>query len=180
MNPEGVGQVIFWALCLLLLIGSVLTVLVRRPINSAICLVITMIGVGILFLIMDSPFVAAMQWLVYAGAVMVLFVFIVMLFQLQEVPDEHHEIIKFPGARYGLVLLMAGTLLGFLLKFLTLDYGYFVRNMGFTPMVALPSADLKGISMMIFSKYVVTFEILSVVLLAALVGVIMLARRIHK
>jgi len=81
---------IFWALCLVTLASAVLVVFVRRPLHNVLFMVLTMIGLAGVFLQLHAEFVAMVQLIVYAGAVMVLFLFVIMLLNLDRlrVPNE--------------------------------------------------------------------------------------------
>ncbi len=164
---------IYIALCSLLVMFAILMVSARRPISSAVFLVLTLIGIGVLYLMMNAPLVATLQWLVYAGAIMVLFVFVVMLFQLRELNPT--SISTHPG-RFALLLLLGGGFLGLCLKGVIVGLQEQpVIMMGQT--LVTGEASLKDFSLLLFSKHVFAFELLSVVLLATLVGAILLARR---
>ena len=166
--------VIFWTFAALAL-GSALCCITRRnPIASALWLVVTLFSLAALFVVLDAQFIAVLQVLVYAGAIMVLFLFVIMLLNLgRQAPTD----IKGPlGLAVGVAL--AGGL-GFQLGVL--------RVAGPPAAILLPpdamarAAAEQGIvgsvARPLFDAYLVPFEITSVLLLAAIVGAVVLAKR---
>jgi len=138
-----------------------------------------MIGMGIMYLMLDGPLIAVMQWLVYAGAIMVLFVFVILLFQLRDAREEWIQSFDFRITGRNLFrIVMTGVVLGFLFKFMVLDKNVF-QSSHLIKILPL-QGSIRGVSTLIFTKYLVVFEVLSLVLLVALIGAILLARRIKK
>src|SRR5271157_4917887 len=136
-----------------------------NPVTSAMFLVLTMISLAALFALLNAFFLAAVQVLVYAGAVMVLFLFVIMLLDLKA--EERRRIRKF-AILGGLVSVGA---LGFIL----------LRSLLDSPLEAQPSPTLQGGTMalgaLLFREYLLPFEIVSVLLLVAMVGVVLLSKK---
>ena len=165
---------IFWAFAAIAVGSALLCVTRRSPIASALWLVLTLFALAALFVILDAQFIAVLQVLVYAGAIMVLFLFVIMLLNLgRQAPTD----IKGPlGLAVGVAL--AGGL-GFQLGVL--------RVAGPPAAILLPpdamarAAAEQGIvgsvARPLFDAYLVPFEITSVLLLAAIVGAVVLAKR---
>ncbi len=140
----------------------------RSPVASALFLVLTMVWLSGLFVLLHAFFIAAVQILVYAGAVMVLFLFVIMLLDLRE--EERRQWNKF-GVAAGLVAVAA---------------------LGGVLVVTIVSAkpgtgtrpELEGTTALLgqalFTKYLLPFEAVSILLLVAMVGVILLSRRESK
>jgi len=137
----------------------------RSPVTSAMFLVLTLVGLAGLFVLLHAFFLAAIQILVYAGAIMVLFLFVMMLLDLQE--EERRRISRFALATG---VLLAGGLGGVL-----------VGAVVGTPAEAVPPPTLEAhavdLGRLLFTDYVLPFEMLSVLLLVAMVGVILLSRK---
>jgi NADH-quinone oxidoreductase subunit J len=138
----------------------------RNPITSAMFLVLTITCMAGLFVQLHAFFLAAVQILVYAGAVMVLFLFVIMLLDLKE---EERRKIKAVGA--GLATLAVGSIIFLLIKS-ALKFG--PGPAGKSPQV---DGSTKALGNLLFSNYVLPFEILSLLLLVAMVGVILLSKK---
>lgn len=138
----------------------------RNPVTSAMFLVLTIISMAGLFVLLHAFFLAAVQILVYAGAVMVLFLFVIMLLDLKE---EEQRKIKTFGLVTGALSVLA--VLGIVLK--TFSESRIGAN--------LPQPNLEGgtalLGRTLFTNYLLPFEILSVLLLVAMVGVILLSKK---
>ncbi len=166
-----VGNV-FFALCsIVALVGAVITIGARNPIRSAIGLLATITGIAGLFLRLDAQFMAAIQVIVYAGAVMVLYVFVVAYVGGQDQPlHGGHG----PGMRT-VALLFAGALLAEF-AIAIIGSGLSVldgEGTGFFPAFGSP----EQIGELFLTKFLLAFEIASMLLLLAAVGAVILARR---
>jgi NADH-quinone oxidoreductase subunit J len=161
----------FFYLFAVLAIGSALAFITRQaPVPAALWLVNTMFALSGLYVLLDAPFIAAVQVLVYAGAIMVVFVFVVMLLNLGrdgEPPD-----LRGIGGRLAAGLVGAA-LLALLLAVRRGDATVPGLNNGAAPgpNVVQPVADL------LFTDYLLAFELTSIVLLTALIGAVVLAKR---
>lgn len=168
---------IFIGTSFFVILSALFVITCKRPLSSAIFLVLQLIASGVMYLMMDGPLIAVMQWLVYAGAIMVLFVFVVLLFQLRDTREQWIQSFDFRVTGRNLFrITLVGVVLGFLFKFMVLDKHLFqtTRLVDVQPL----SGGVKDVSILIFTKYGVVFEVLSLVLLAALLGTILLARRV--
>ncbi len=138
----------------------------RNPVTSAMFLVLTIVGLAGLFVLLHAFFLAAVQVLVYAGAVMVLFLFVIMLLDLKE--EERRRIRAF-GFAAGLVSGIA--MLAIFLRALMATH----------PGRDLPPPSVEGttapLGKLLFTQYLLPFEIVSVLLLVAIVGVILLSKK---
>ncbi len=150
--------------------GAILVITLRSPVSSAISLVFVMCTIAGLFALIGGLFVAAIQVIVYAGAVMVLFLFVIMLLNIKD------ELIQRDEKRLTRVL---GGVLG--TAFL-LEIGFFVRKglSSGSPGLFMPApnefSSIESLSSGIFTKYLFAFEVTSILLLVAIVGAIMLTR----
>ena len=159
-----------------LAIGSAIAMVVQRnPLYSAISLIGVFIALAGLYLTLAAPFLAAIQIIVYAGAIMVLVVFVIMLLNVEE---EEHKPLRL-GYLTAVAILLAAVLFGeagFIL--------YFMGQSGLEPPDpnALDNASNVGLTASIgtglFTSYLLPFEITSVLLLMAIVGAMTLARRV--
>ena len=140
----------------------------KNPVTSAMFLVLTIISLAGLFLLLHAFFLAAIQVLVYAGAVMVLFLFVIMLLDLKE--EERRRLHRLTEK-----LLVIGALFatGAILLI-------FLKNLGSVPRQG-PDLTLDGSTLplgrLLFTSYLLPFEIVSVLLLVAMIGVILLSKK---
>jgi len=157
-----------WAVFLILsflCIGSVAAmILSRNQAHNALFLVLSFASLGGLFGLLDAPFAAAVQVLVYAGAIMVLFLFAIMMFNLRQgAPPERRRIRIVLAAGLGAILLAELVIAG--------------RRavLGGGGAASAPGRDITRLGELLFSDYLYAFEITSVLILAALVGALALA-----
>lgn len=158
-------------------VGALGVLLRRNPVHAALSLVLTLFGVAVLFVAQHAEFLAAVQVIVYAGAIVVLFLFVIMLLGVDRAENLKTE----PLASQRLVAGATG--LG-MLALLTLaalagDEEVVARGEGIASAVAEndANANVRQLATSIFSDHVVAFEATSVLLVVAVVGTVMLARR---
>ena len=138
----------------------------RSPVNSAMFLVLTIVSLAGLFVLLHAFFLAAVQIIVYAGAVMVLFLFVIMLLDLKE--EERRKLRKLA---LGGGVLAVGALAGL----------FVISLVAAKPGAGLPAPAVVGstfeLGKLLFTNYLLPFEIVSVLLLVAMVGVILLSKK---
>ena len=162
---EAIG---FYALAFFLIFFAYKTITVSNPIHAALYLVLTMIGLAGCFYHLGAEFIAGVQMIVYAGAVMVLFVMVLMLFDLKA------EIRAFSrGLLSGGIKVMAAALLaGFALGAANSSVAILEK-----PETQAVNSDVtKQLSMLLYTKYLYAFEALGVLLLVVAVGVVAVSR----
>ena len=161
--------IFFWFFACGMLLGGISVILNRNPVASALCLVLTILGLAGLFVMLHAFLLGVIQILVYAGAVMVLFLFIIMLLD-----------IKAEGTRKIRVLgLISGLgVAGFF--FWTLLQALAQNPHGGDLASSLPNNtvnDIPIIGSKLFSQYILPFEVIGVLLLVAMLGVILLTKK---
>ena len=151
----------------LIVVGSGIGLVVRRnPIHGALFLVINLASVAVLYLQMRAEFLAFAQVIIYAGAIMVLFVFAIMVL----IPGKEET---GPDPKRSVRLL--ATLLALLLLF---QVSLMLRSTIFSaPGPGRPPGSIEAVGRLLFTDYLLPFEIASVLLLSAIVGVLVLAKR---
>jgi len=158
-------DIFFIAFALLTLTCGILVIVNRNPVNSAMFLVLTIASLAGLFVLLNAFFLAAVQVLVYAGAVMVLFLFVIMLLDLKE--EQRRAIRKFSLALGGLAVGAVAFLL--------------VRSIWFSGVGRATQPQLEGgtrpLGTALFQDFLLPFEIVSVILLVAMVGVVLLSKK---
>jgi NADH-quinone oxidoreductase subunit J len=159
-------DILFYIFAALALVCGILVVTNRNPINSAMFLVLAIASMAGLFVLLNAFFLAAVQVLVYAGAVIVLFLFVIMLLDLK---DEQRRKIKAFGMVTGVVSVAA---IGFV-------FWQAVAHSEIHPVAkeAMAVGDTISLGKLLFTDYALPFEILSVLLLVAMVGVILLSKK---
>jgi NADH-quinone oxidoreductase subunit J len=159
--------IIFFVLAALAVFGAVSLILQRHPIHSALSLIVVMVALAGLYLLMGAEFVAAVQIIVYGGAIMVLFIFVIMLLNAGV-----EERTNFSGlATYAgipLALAVSGLIAAAI-----------ARSGGYLPAAAPNGAmtSTKTLSMLLFKEFVYPFELTSFLILVAILGAIVLAQR---
>jgi NADH-quinone oxidoreductase subunit J len=149
-------------------VGSALTVIVHRnPIYSAIALVVTFLCLGGYYILLQAQLVAAVHVIVYAGAIMVLFLFVIMLLDVRR--EEGSRL------RVGGVQLTLGTAAGTAL--LLLLWATMAAAPGGGPPPPLPKGNTQAVGYLLFTRYLLPFELTSLILLVAMVGALILAKR---
>ncbi|MES3036815.1 MAG: NADH-quinone oxidoreductase subunit J [Bdellovibrionota bacterium] len=160
---------LFWFLALVTVGSGLAVILFANPIFCALSLAMTMVGVAAIFITLGAYFIAGVQLIVYAGAVMVLFVMVLMLFDLSG------ELKAFSRGIFsgGLKLASVGLIAGLIIGAITLSTGAIQTTDG----AAAPMHDrTKELGMSLFSKHLFGFEALGVLLLVIAVGTVALAR----
>jgi NADH-quinone oxidoreductase subunit J len=165
--------VVYWAFAGFAVVAAAMCITRRNPLASALWLVQTLFCVAVLFTILDAPFIGVLQVLVYTGAIMVLFLFVIMLLNLG----------RSSGDLKGIVAAGVAAVLGVALL---LDLRPIARAAP-PDALALPEGAVQALQQSqgvvgsvagpLFSTYLVPFEITSLLLLAAVVGAVVLAKR---
>jgi NADH-quinone oxidoreductase subunit J len=167
LGGSTVPNVLFYVFAALTLLCGALVIanpFSRSPVTSAMFLVLTIISMTGLFVLLHAFFLAAVQIIVYAGAVLVLFVFVIMLLDLKE---EQRRKIKFFGVAAGLVSV--GAIASIFLKSLA--------SIKSNTTSSTLEGETYALGKLLFTQYTLPFEIVSVVLLVAMIGVILLSKK---
>ncbi|MBI3287738.1 MAG: NADH-quinone oxidoreductase subunit J [Chloroflexi bacterium] len=165
--------VIFWITALIGLGSALGVIFARNTVHSALFLVLHLLAQAALYVLLEAHFIAAVQVVVYAGAIMVLFLFVIMMLSLERGEAAGDRV---PGQRvwaFGLGLTFL-TLLGFSLAQAPIRG----QGEGLTPerIVAL-GGNTEALGRLLFTQYLFAFEVVSVLLLVAMVGAVVLAKR---
>src|ERR1700744_4870870 len=163
-----VPLIVFFALAAIAVITTISLILQRHPIHSALSLIVVMVALAGLYLLMGAEFVAAVQIIVYAGAIMVLFIFVIMLLNAgEEERTNFSKLATYAGIPLALAIagFIAAALVGAGTEALP------------RPAQGGPLNFHKTLSMMLFSEFVYPFELTSFLILVAILGAIVLAQR---
>jgi NADH-quinone oxidoreductase subunit J len=161
-----VTDLLFYLLAALTLLCGACVVTSRNPVNSAMFLVLCIVSMAGLFVLLHAFFLAAVQVLVYAGAVMVLFLFVIMLLDLKA---EARRKIKSVSGVAGLVCVAA--IAGIMIRALR------TVQPGADPARIALDGNTVPLGRLLFTEYLLPFEIVSVLLLVAMVGVVLLSKK---
>ena len=159
------GTILFVTTAIFSMVGALVTVSARRPLRAAIGLLVHIVSLAGMFLTLDAQLLAALQLLVYAGAVVVLFVFVIMLI------GPASEVGPIQGRVASRTMSLAVTIAIVLavstsLAYYNLPWGAASQDFG----------TVEGLGMAIFSNALVPFEVISITLLVAIVGAVAVAR----
>jgi NADH-quinone oxidoreductase subunit J len=159
---------VFFACAILAVLGAVLLILAREPIHSALALILVMMALAVLYLLLGAEFIAAVQIIVYAGAIMVLFVFVIMLLNAGvEERTDWSKIAKWVGLPLGFFLLLE------IAHWLAHSaVGRTIANGAGAPQTAVSTVAL---SKALFREYLFPFEATSILILIAILGALVLA-----
>ena len=158
---------LFYFLSFLAILCGLMVILEKNPIHSVLYLVITFFAIAGHYVLLNAQFLAAVHIIVYAGAIMVLFLFVIMLLNLNKETEPHKPIVlKFAA------VIAAGLLLVVLVGAL--------RSTGALPSPEIGNADIglvKNLGKVLFNQFLLPFETASLLFLAAMVGAVMLGKR---
>ena len=164
--------VLFVILAVFTVVTAVLVIVQRNPVASAIFLILTFFSLAGIYLLLHAEFIAAVQVIVYAGAIMVLFLFVIMLLNLEKekMSIARHRLLKFVGVIFGFVLLFQ---IGTIFRQVLLE-----KAKGkFPPEKVAGLGNTQVVAQLLFTDFLLPFEITSVLLLVAIIGAIVLAKR---
>ena len=162
---------LFYVFAALAIAGGIGVVANRNPVSSAFAMIVSFLGLAALFIQLDAYLVGILQILVYAGAIMVLFLFIIMLLDLKDEEGRRFSVLSTFGAFIvagGMLLLVAGVLKRF-------EEGDKVLK----PLKAMAQADsdVRQIGELLFTTYWFPVQVIGMLLLAATIGVVVLSKR---
>ncbi|AYG62045.1 NADH-quinone oxidoreductase subunit J family protein [Rhizobium jaguaris] len=149
-------------------IAALMVVVARNPVHSALALMACFLQISAIFVLLGAPFLAVIQLFVYVGAIMVLFLFVIMMIDVREAVLQRF----LPGGNLSALVLLV--LLGLEMVALVLRSGRFAVT---EPVAPGGGDEIRQLSTTLFADYLLPFEVASVILLAALIGAIVLARK---
>ena len=171
----GSEQILFYAFAAIAVLGSLAVIAQRNPIYSVLALIGAFFGLSGLYVLLEAPFVAIVQIIIYAGAIMVLFLFVVMLLNVPREDaaewDRTHPLYRPWPRRIGALLaVMLVAQLGWAL----------MRTPGISDAIGVRGpgvADVRELGRVLFTDYMFAFEVTSILIIAAMVGAVILARK---
>lgn len=169
-----IESLLFIIMSLITIVCALCVVFQKNPIYSAVFLIQTMVSLAVLYVLLHAQFVAAVQVMVYAGAIMVIFVFVIMLLNLnkEDIEGDRDKLVTQKPAAITLgiaLVLMIGIIMA-----RTVFQG---AKGEYPPEVINQVGSTQLVGKMLFTKYVLPFEIASILLFAAIIGAIVLAKK---
>ncbi len=166
---------LFYLFGIMAIVAAVVFVTRKGPVSAVMWLVVTMFNLAALYVLLDAQFIGAMQVLVYAGAIMVVFLFVIMLLNLGQA-DEVHDI-----RGLGWKLVGGALAVGILAEVFALTRSHvaaqFQLPAGYVGRQIQETGAIAPVAGPMFREYLLAFEVTSVLLLAAVVGAVMLGKR---
>jgi NADH-quinone oxidoreductase subunit J len=164
----------FYTLATFILGFAVLVVTTKDTVHSVLFLVLDFLFVAALYVLLSAQFLAAIQVLVYAGGIVVLYLFVVMLVNLKRVPEGHHD----PHRRSKIGLGLSIAVLVELAVIAAWGYMKPAAPLANAAAAAIPvTGNTEQVGWMLYTSYLIPFEIASMLLLVAMIGAIVLAKR---
>jgi len=171
-----VGSVFYWIAfiitALTAIVAAVMVITRRNPIHSAMFLVLNFLCIAVLYLLLNSQFIAIVQVMIYAGAIMMLVIFVIMLLSVEE--EEKHKIHASPAQVMGVMLV--------LILFAQLIYGVAVAvlpgDLGeFSPERIAQLGEIEAVAGLLFTRFLFPFEVASILLLVGIIGAVILSKK---
>jgi NADH-quinone oxidoreductase subunit J len=167
--------ILFWLFAAVMVVSSVLVVGQRNPMYSVLLLLVSFAALSGLYVLLNAPFMAVAQIIIYAGAIIVLFLFVVMLLNVRHEDDLIHSRLALVGPgprRFGAVLAIV----------LAVELVWALRRIADAPFAPLgedaaQATSVNAIGLRLFREYAFAFEATSVLILVAMVGAVILARK---
>lgn len=162
-------EILFWFLSVLALVAATMMVATKSPVHSILYLIITFFAISGHYILLNAQFLAIVNIIVYAGAIMVLFLFVVMLMNLnaETEPPQKSKLVLYSGTIAGCSLLLV---LVAALKQSTVTDQLVQMNSGEVGLI-------KNLGMILFTDYVFPFEISSVLFLSAMIGAVVISKK---
>ena len=158
-------SIIFYVLAILILVTTALAITRRDMVHAVVYLIFSFFGSAMLFYLFGAPFLAVLEVIIYAGAIMVLFLFIVMMLKVESVGERLFPLSQWlPAAVCGVV-------------YLALGIGLVAADPGGRKILQTARAEPGAFGQYIFQKHWLSIEIISLLLLVAVIGALLLARR---
>jgi len=162
------SAVFFYYFAAVTIISGVLTITFRSPVHCGVALVTLLLHIAGFFILLNAEFIAAVQVIVYAGAILVLYLFVIMLLNLKTEERVFHR-------RYAVVSLLMLAIVG-QVAVLVLRSPFAGVSGTATPELVLAVGQTRAIGITMFSDYLLPFELIGLYLLAAIIGAIVLAK----
>jgi NADH-quinone oxidoreductase subunit J len=167
MNPVAT-PFFFYMLAGIMLIGGILVITRRNAVHSALALIATLLAQAALYLMLYAPFVAGAQIILYAGGIMVLFLFVIMLVSIERTMKERQF-----NKQWLVGVVAAGALGGLFITVYTKGKGIFPEH----ALAPAEAQNTQNVGTLLYGQYMFAFEIASLLLLVAIIGAVVMAKK---
>jgi NADH-quinone oxidoreductase subunit J len=157
----------FYVLALLIVASAIVVITSRNPVASAVALAFNLVAIAGVFMVLDAQFIGLLQVIVYAGAIMVLILFVIMLLNLREEAQAH------PAGTFQRVLAPLGTLV----FAVVLGRAVYASTPASFPAAPEGFGTASSVGRELFTRFYYPFEAISLLLIVAMVGAVLLAKR---
>jgi len=158
--------ILFWILAVISILSAIGVVVAKNPVHSVLLLIVTFFDIAGLYILLNAQFLAVVHIIVYAGAIMVLFLFVIMLMNLNASGEpQKNNLVKFAGVISGGLLLLV--LVAALRK---ADTGMLMQG-------ATDIGLVKNLGKVLFKDFVLPFEVSSILFLSAMIGAIVIGKK---
>jgi NADH-quinone oxidoreductase subunit J len=164
---------VFYTLSTLILLFGVLVITARNTVHSVLFLVVNFLLVAALYVLLGAEFLAVIQVLVYAGGIVVLYLFVVMLVNLKRPPEDHQD----QRRRAKLGLALAGAVLAELAAIVVYSSHQVTPAAALSGSPPVAGGNTEQVGWLLYTDYLIPFEVASILLLVAMIGAIILAKR---
>ncbi|HEX9949964.1 MAG TPA: NADH-quinone oxidoreductase subunit J [Thermodesulfobacteriota bacterium] len=171
------GSIFYWIVLILTSLAAVFAAVMvitrRNPIHSAMFLILNFLCIAVLYLLLNFQFIAIIQVMIYAGAIMMLVIFVIMLLSAEEGESKRKMPVPF-AQLLGMVLvliLFAFLIFGVAINVLPGEQGEF------SPERIAELGDIKTIAGLLFTKFLFPFEVASIILLVGIIGAVILSKK---
>ena len=161
----------FYLLSGLALLGGVLVITRRNPVHSALALILTLLALAGIYLMLYAPFVAGVQIILYAGGIMVLFLFVIMLVNIGRAEKEKQF------NKQWIVSFVAAAVTGLLFVWIRTKSPLLRQIAQKAPMQLPEASNTQDVGNLLYGQYMLSFEIASLLLLVAIVGAVVMAKK---
>lgn len=151
-----------------MILGGILVITRRNAVHSALALIVTLLAQAALYLMLYAPFVAGVQIILYAGGIMVLFLFVIMLVSIERTVKERQF-----NNQWLVGIIAAGTLGGLFITVYTKGKDIFPDQ----PLPAVEAQNTQNVGTLLYGQYMFAFEIASLLLLVAMIGAVVMAKK---
>jgi NADH-quinone oxidoreductase subunit J len=160
----------FYLFAAFMVIGGIMVITRRNPVHSALALIVTLLAQASIYLMLYAPFVAGVQIILYAGGIMVLFLFVIMLVSIERSMKERQFNSQWVVGTIAAIAL-GGLFIAVYVKGKSIFPNHAMR------MTALEAPNIQSVAMLLYGQYMFAFEIASLLLLVAIIGAVVMAKK---